>query len=139
MIDHYAQYHRLAKRLHAALSACDHDQRDYETNFQGNGGRVSYCRSCSDENRTLHNAMRAAYTSARKRQLADMPRCEFCKRRGTIKAGQAYPSAGMTAALVCGRHFKIAQREQARTTGISLFVAVSGDMVRAMIREAVQV
>ena len=79
MIDHYAQYHRLAKRLHAALSACDHEQRHYETNFQGNGGRVSYCGTCSDEHQTLHNAMRAAYASARKRQLADMPRCEFCK------------------------------------------------------------
>lgn len=63
---------------------------------------IGQCTAC-------HNAGAAEYRNRRKRQLADMPRCEVtgCNRRANYTAGHS-PSAG-----ICGRHLKLANAKLA--------------------------
>ena len=68
------------------------------------------------------------YRAERKRQLAAMPRCEFCNHRATWKAG-----AGPNPALLCGRHLNKAKREHATHGIMGLLHLTTGDDVRAMI------
>ncbi len=82
----------------ARLAECRHVGRDYETDFGPDGATIAYCRQCADAANPLERAYREAYKAARKRKLADEPRCdvEGCKRRGTWR----FPYH----VLVCGAH-----------------------------------
>lgn len=127
MNDHYTTYRQLDHEHQTLVRACTHEPK--RMGFSFIDGTAECCMPCARANRELAGMVRDAYKAARKRQLADMPRCEFCHRRGTVKAGAGEP------ALVCGRHFKKAQRQKDRLGTLGLFVTYTGDDVRAILAD----
>ena len=80
--DYYAEAKRLEAVWLAFVQGCTHDGQHIHSTYN-DGRTVQYCIECSREAQPLAHAYRAAYKAARKRQLADMPRCciDGCKRR----------------------------------------------------------
>ncbi len=81
--DYYAESRVLLERCVEIWAACEHEQRDYETEYKQIQYR--YCRACLERARPIQQAYYAARKADRKRELADTPRCciDGCKRRAT--------------------------------------------------------
>ena len=116
--DYYAEAKRLEAVWLESVRQCAHDGKHVATTLR-DGSEVRYCINCSRDAQPLAKAYRIAYKAARKRQLADMPRCciDGCKRRATwnlpyglsvcgqhknkIKAGHQRACAGMGGLAMC--------------------------------------
>ena len=94
-----------------------------------NTGQCLRCRDCPYERNSAgrcvdcHNLEAHERLAARKIELASLPRCEYCQRRGSFTAcGEV---------LLCGRHLKQA-RSLAQSCGIAgMFgIPITATMVR---------
>lgn len=116
-------------------------EQDYTCSYCGKTGPKAYvqpqhpvygggarCTEC-------HNRQYHEYKAKRKAQLAAMPRCEFCNRRGTYRVGAKV--VGSDRALLCGVHLRMADEEHAKRIGGMFWLAceVSGWDVRNMLAE----
>ena len=74
--------------------------------------------------------------AARKAQLAQMPRCEFCKRRATQIVGAH--SYALPKAQLCGHHFQKAQAEVSKRICGMFWLSwdITGEDVREILRSA---
>ncbi len=108
--DYYAKSNDLRGAWRAALLTCDHADRVYSVNF-GAGDIVETCDACERAAEPLKRAYETERAAARKRQLADTPRCDAdgCNRR----ARWNFP-CGVS---VCGIHRTRMLRAHARAVG----------------------
>lgn len=97
----------------AILSNCNHERK---TNELPSGRYV--CTDCA-------NAYGNAYRQIRKEYLASLPRCEFCNRRATLNAAGA---------MLCGHHFKIAQRKISSCGIFGMAFDANANSIRALIK-----
>ena len=91
----------------AALDACQHPKQDYEVGKPAN--RHSACLACYRAALPMEGAARTEYDAARRRQLADQPRCtvEGCNRRGVLTT---------FGTLLCRAHFRRVERAHHKST-----------------------
>lgn len=104
--DYYAEYNRLIGLWWDRMKACTHGG-PYRHTFRRE--TVDVCTDCEHEACQLSAGANEAYRVARKRQLADMPRCQIdgCRARGMWWLGGHV-------LLACGRHAKQIEAEHNR-------------------------
>lgn len=109
---YYAETRWRREVYRARLAECRHEKRAIETDFGDDGGTARYCCDCSQAAHELERAYREAYKRARKRQLADTPRCEVpgCNRRGTWRFPYGVLVCGIHKRRMMGAHCRAADR-----------------------------